>query len=319
MNLGAIGRSLRQQFVDAPIRGWDWFWFRSRNADDQWALALFRIAFVGTMLFFYFTRAFDVSLFYGELGLLPRGYARTMEFSKYHFTPLFYVHNLSLIHGLHTLFLAVLACQMVGFFTRTMSALAYVLHLFFIFRNPTIMFGVDMIGTFFFLYLVFADSGAVLSVDAWRAARAGKPQRAHGWLSHIAFRLMQVQLCVIYAFAGLEKLKGTRWWDGSAIWDIFSMGSMQRWDFSFVAHVPVVIAIATYVVLFWEIYFPVLVWHPVWKRYFLWGGLFMHIGIGLFMSLPAFAFLMVSIYALFLEGSYIRQTALKYNLAPRHN
>jgi hypothetical protein len=117
---------------------------------------------------------------------------------------------------------------------------------------------------------------------------------------------MQLQVCVIYGFSGLTKLQGVRWWDGSALWDIFAAGGLQRWDMSFVAHVPIVIASAVYLVLLWEIYFPALIWAPRLRLPMLAFGVFMHIGIFLFMNLPSFGFLMISLYVLFLKEEEIK-------------
>ena len=163
------------------------------------------------------------------------------------------------------------------------------------------MFGVDMIASFYFLYLCFADASYKYSVDAW----LGGGSKKLSIRGHIAWRLMQFQLCVIYGFAGLEKLKGVRWWDGSAMWDVFQISNMQRFDLSFVVHFPLVLAAAVYVVLFWEIYFPILIWLPRFRPYMLFFGFLMHVGIYVFMNLPSFAFMMISLYILFLTREEI--------------
>jgi hypothetical protein len=168
-------------------------------------------------------------------------------------------------------------------------------------RNLSAMFGVDMIGTFFLLYLCFANTNGRYSLDAY----LGRGVKKHSWYSHVAWRLMQLQVCVVYGFSGLEKCKGTRWWDGSALWDVLSMGNLQRWDLSFVAHAPVLLAAGVYVVLFWEIYMPVLVWVPRLRLPMLLFGTFMHLGIFLFMNLPGFGFMMISLYLLFLKKEEI--------------
>jgi hypothetical protein len=168
-------------------------------------------------------------------------------------------------------------------------------------RNLAVQFGVDTIGTFFLLYLCFAESGARYSLDAWLRPR----ERRQTTLSHVAWRLMQLQVCVIYGYSGMEKLKGVRWWDGSALWDVLSAGNLQRWDMSFVAHAPLVIATVVYLVLLWEVYFPVLVWVPRTRLPVLFFGVLMHVGIFVFMNLPSFGFLMISLYVLFLTEDEI--------------
>ena len=276
---------------------WESFWFDSRSDETLTALAAFRVAFCGVMFFCYFARAFDVNFFFTGEGIFPLWHKEGIDYFRYHPTFLTDAMSPLLVNGIHTLFLGCLLAQTIGFFTRFAAIGTYVLHMAFINRAMPTMFGVDMIGTFFLLYLCFADSNARYSLDAWR----GRGAKRHSALSHIAWRLMQVQVCVIYGFSGLEKMKGTRWWDGSALWDVLSIGNMQRFDLSFVAHVPFLLAASVYVVLIWEIYFPALIWQRRLRLPMLAFGVFMHIGIYVFMNLPTFGFMMMTLYLLFLK------------------
>ncbi len=283
---------------------WNQFWFSSRSDNDLIALSIFRISFCAVMLICYIGRAFDLDFFYGANGILPGWHLKNMEIARFHPTIITDAWKSSWLHGLHSLFLLSIFLQMLGLCTRFFSILTYLLHMIFVNRNLGVMFGVDMIADFYFLYLCFAQSNTHYSIDAWRK----KAGLNHSAISHIAFRLMQIQLCIIYAFSGLEKLKGTRWWDGSAIWDVMSIGNMQRWDLSFLSHVPILLAASTYVVLFFEIYFPVLIWQKKWRLPLLGFGLIMHLGVFIFMNLPSFGFLMISLYILFLQKEEIQKT-----------
>lgn len=276
---------------------WENFWFDSRSDDTLTALAAFRVGFCGVMFFCYLARAFDVDFFFTGQGIFPLWHKEGIEYFRYH--PTFLTNAMSplLVHGFHTLFLLCLLAQACGLFTRYAAVATYLLHMAFMNRTMPVMFGVDMIGTFFLLYLCFADTNARYSLDA----RLGRGVKRQSGMSHIAWRLMQVQVCVIYGFSGLEKMKGTRWWDGSALWDVLSIGNMQRFDLSFVAHVPFLLAASVYVVLSWEIYFPVLIWSKRFRLPMLAFGVFMHIGIYVFMNLPSFGFMMMTLYLLFLR------------------
>lgn len=285
-------------------RAWCQFWFDSRSDSQLIVLAIFRVFFYSVMFFFYFTRAFDVEFFYSDSGLLPSSYRTTLEFFRYHPTIFSGSESAFFLHAVHSLFLLFLFFSAIGFLTRFSTIAAFFLHLMFLNRNMSVMFGVDMIGTFYLLYMCFANCNAYLSVDAKLWPR----RRSHSAVSHIAWRLMQIQLCVIYGFSGLEKLKGVRWWDGSALWDVLSMGNMQRWDLSFVAHAPVLLATGVYIVLFWEIYFPVLIWVRNLRNVMLLFGVGMHIGIFLFMNLPSFGAMMIALYILFLDPRDVSDT-----------
>lgn len=291
---------LKQQAAKAG-GAWNDFWFDSRDNGRLVTLAAFRFSFCFVMFVAYFTRAFDLDFFYGVNGILPHAYAQNLELFRFHPSLIRDTWNMGWIHGLHSLFLLLLFFQAIGFCTRFAAIGTYLLHMVFVNRNMTVMFGVDMIATFFLLYLCFARSNARFSVDAW-LGRGAKTQSA---VSHIAWRLMQLQVCIVYGYSGLEKLKGSRWWDGSALWDVLSIGNMQRWDLSFVANFPVLLAAGVYIVLAWEIYFPVLVWQRALRLPVLLFGVLMHIGIFVFMNLPSFGFMMITLYLLFLKPEEI--------------
>jgi len=286
---------------------WNWFWFDSVSDGDLKAIGLFRLIFCFVMLFFYFTRGLDVSFFYGPSGILPAAYLDSVDFFRYHPTLIGHGWGSTLSDGqiqwIHHLFLAALFLQSIGFLTRWTSVATFVLHMLFLNRNMSAMFGADMIGTFFLFYLCFSNSGAHYSID--RLIKRFNSRQTG--LGHIAFRLMQIQLCVVYGYAGLEKMKGTRWWDGSAMWDVLSMGTLQRWDLSFVSHFPMLLAASVYVVLIFEIYFPVLIWLKKFRLPMLLFGLQMHVGIFLFMNLPGFGFMMIALYILFLKEQEVEK------------
>jgi hypothetical protein len=305
--------------ISQVLGSWNWFWFESRSNEQLFILSVFRVVFCAVMLFFFFTRAFDVDFFYSDTGVMPLAHRASLDYFKYHPTFLTLVPDGKTLQWIHSAFLLCLLSLLLGFKTRVSAILTYFMHMMFINRNISVMFGVDMIGTFFFLYLCFANSGAYFSLDSWMK----KSDKKQGAISHIAWRLMQVQICVIYSYSGMEKLKGTRWWDGSAIWDVLSMGTMQRWDLSFVAHIPILLSVAVYVVLFWEVYFAILIWNPKFRLPMLFYGFIMHLGIFLFMNLPSFGFMMISMYLLFLKKSEVvwilKRVPLLKNFIPSHN
>lgn len=291
------------------VTAWSKFWFDSKSESYLYSLAAFRVLFSVTLFFFVLSRTGDLSFLYSDSGIFPAAYAKTLEPMKYSYSIFFYLKSDLALYASHWILLFSLIMLALGAFTRLFAIVAYFLILMFIGRNPTAMFGVDMISAFYFFYLMFSDSGARWSVDARRKKNAdnGSP------IGFVAYRLMQIQLCVVYGYSGIEKLKGVRWWDGSAMWDVLSIGTMQRWDMSFVAHVPIVLSIMAYTVLAWEIYFPALIWNKSIKNYVLAFGVLMHIGIGVFMNLPTFAAMMISYYALFLTKEEL------FKLIPNRN
>jgi hypothetical protein len=154
-------------------------------------------------------------------------------------------------------------------------------------------YGVDSIATFFLFCLSFANSakgGAVSSI-----------------FESMALRLLQLQVCIIYGYSGFEKLKGLLWWRGEALWYALANVQIARFDFSWVAHFPILIVIGTYATVLWEVYFPVLVWIKPVQKYVLAFGVLLHIGIAITVYIPFFAGLMISTYVLFLDRELLNQ------------
>ncbi len=160
---------------------------------------------------------------------------------------------MAIIHGLVVL---VTFLFTIGFCTRITSVLTWMTSLWYIHRNPAILFGVDTMMMIVLLYLMIGSSGGALSVDRliarwWSKA---KPRVINRWRAlwrmpalaetairpaaysvnpvptvstNFALRLLQIHLCIIYLVSGLTKLQGTAWWNGTAVW-----GTLANFEFA---------------------------------------------------------------------------------------
>jgi hypothetical protein len=282
--------------MTAAWRAWSRFWFESRAYAP---MRVFRTALGGLLFVFYSIRTADLEFFFGEKGILPLAVMREVmplayQPSIHHFFP-----GDMALWGAHALFLASLLALALGFRPRLAAGIAFVLHVSFLHRNLGTAFGIDLISTFFLLYLSFA------------AYRPG----SGGMLGSMAYRLCQIQVCVIYFYSGLHKLKGLHWWRGEAIWDVLANAQLARWDFSWVSAYPLAIVAATYVTLLWEAYFPVLVWLPRLRYPMLALGVALHVGIAVAVNIPFFGLLMIVSYAVFLRPRHaIRLETARYRI-----
>ena len=112
----------------------------------------------------------------------------------------------------------VFALLTIGLFSRTMSVLAFVATASYVGRAPGALFGLDQINLLLSMYLMVGPSGAAYSVDRWlQARRLGRqlPPAPKSTAANIAIRLIQLHLCVIYLYAGMGKLMGPAWWNGT--------------------------------------------------------------------------------------------------------
>ena len=122
----------------------------------------------------------------------------------------------------HVLALVVFALLTIGLFSRTMSVLAFVATASYVGRAPGALFGLDQINLLLSMYLMVGPSGAAYSLDRWLTGsppgRGNCPRPQPSIAANIAIRLIQLHLCVIYLYAGMGKLMGPAWWNGTAMW-----------------------------------------------------------------------------------------------------
>lgn len=284
-----IQRRLKE-VIQLSVKNWNTFWFESHRPQQ---MAVLRIA-LGILLFlFYSIRALDLNWFFSQNGVLTLDVIADTMPMRYRFSILQVFTSDASLLILHTVFLGSLLTMAMGWWPRISAAIAFLLHVSFMHRNMTIVFGADLIATFFLMYLAIARTdGKALASDSWASM-----------LSSVALRFAQIQVCIIYAYSGWEKLKGVAWWKGEAIWTVVANAQLARWDFGWVSHFPLFVMIATYLTLLWEIYFVALVWVPKWRAVMLIFGVLMHVGIGVVVNIPYFAMLMVVTYAVFLKDS----------------
>ena len=104
---------------------------------------------------------------------------------------------------------------------------------------------------------------------------------------------MQLHLCIVYLFAGLGKLQGNTWWDGTAIWGALASYEYQTMDLTFLAHWRWLVNIITLVAVFWELSYAFLVWPRLTRPIYLVLAVLVHLGIGMCMGMMTFGFIMV--------------------------
>ncbi|WP_437989715.1 HTTM domain-containing protein [Sorangium sp. So ce145] len=273
--------------------------------------SLFRIVAGLTILHLYLANYFQRHYLYGPEGVWP--FARSLE--EAHRTGAFSIYLLSrsplyfeVVFHLALLFTAL---WVIGFRTRLMSLLTYVglwsLHQ----RNPVLLDGGDNLVRLALLYGIFAELGAYFSLDADRLRaqreRGGELQRIKGMLHNAAILACAVQVCLVYGVAGLYKVQGELWQNGTALYYITRVG-----EFTWPGHsdslsrsVAVVTAL-TYATVGFQLSFPFLfALNRHTRRLSLAAAFLFHAGIAVMMGLGTFAVFMISVeLALIADAEY---------------
>lgn len=251
----------------------------------------------------------------------------------------FHVTDPTAMAVIHSLVVLIAALFTLGFCTRITAPLIWFASLSYIHRNPSILFGVDTMMTILLFYLMMGPCGATWSVDRvirkwWVTA---KPDVVGWWqrlwrlppgevapaepvpetpaptvAANVAIRLLQIHVCIVYLFAGLSKLQGKTWWDGSAIW--LTLGNYEFAPMQFELYLKLLRFLGEYQLVYdavmtggglftlaFEIGYPFLIWRPKLRWMFLGSAILLHGGIGLFMGLKTFSLMMLVMNMAFLR------------------
>jgi hypothetical protein len=294
---------VKQLFKDI-LEGWQRFFF---GAVSPLSIGVFRFLFGTLALIMYSVRFINWRFYFTDEGFLPSTATQEILPEFYRSWITWYPTSTPMVVGLYVIFLIALACLAVGIFGRIAAIVSVILHIAFIQRNYAIGYGSDFMATYFFYSLVFAENDRAFSLKAWLGRV--KPEvlgSLNQYLNTIGLRLLQLHLCIIYAYTGLEKMKGNSWWDGTAVWSVIGNPQLMMFDASWVKQFPVLIALATFTTWLFEIYFAPLVWIPKTRKWILLLGVMLHGGIGIMIGLVFFSLVMLTAYPAFLDVTWLR-------------
>ncbi|MEM6528005.1 MAG: HTTM domain-containing protein [Chloroflexota bacterium] len=300
------------------------YWF---GEVDTRPLAVFRILFSLTLLKNALYHLPLGHLFYSEDGLLPIAALHSTWRTDWRFSPLEGLPATWMVTAVFVLWVVVVLLLMVGYRTRVMAVLNFVLILAIHERNPYVLNGADVLMRALSFWMMFAPLADYYAVDAFRKRwdRAARTQRVEHLRPnsevHTAFalplRLMQLQVGLVYLFTFVLKLPGESWTAGNAVYQALQLDAFLLPTGALLAETaPMwVFQIMTYTALIAEGWFIILVFSPVMQPFLRIAGLtftgLMHIGIALLMAVPDFSILMLTTYVLFFEPAWILRLAPK--------
>jgi hypothetical protein len=287
---------------------WSRLWFKERSTIQ---LELIRIGIGGVLLTNYGLATPHLFSFWGDDGLMPRSLAM-QGLSPWVQSVFFYFSAPWQLSAFHAFFLGSCAALMLGWRTSVIKWVVLLGQLSYYHRDPNITYGVDHILASLLLILCVAPIGKELSLDSARAMR-GKGdlignciQRpyASAWAG-ACLRLIQLQMAIIFFHAGIAK-SGTTWWDGDAVWDVFSTNEYyQPRLLDLLAHHYWLVNIATYASVLIELSYPFLIWQRRSRPYILTAAILLHLQIAIFMHLFYFSLVMVIGHLSFLRTEWL--------------
>ncbi len=304
----------------AAVDGWGRFWF---NASTAHTLAVIRV-FTGLMLaYMHLVWCLRLGDFFGPNAMIDSATHQLIHQYDYTWSYLRFTDSMTML-WMHELLAVVMSLAMaVGFLGRITTASAWFLTLMVCHRATGHLFGLDQTVMMLAFGLALAPSSAVLSFDALIRSRLTNSEGAEQatssslqWLlpskepsSIVTFatRLIQLQLCVIYLFGGLSKMRGSMWWDGSAIWFAAASYEYQSLDFTWIGRWPMLGGVITHVTIFWEMFYCVAVW-PMRSRPIVLAIAFcVHLSIAIFLGMITFGSMMIVANMVFVTPEFMRR------------
>lgn len=290
------------------IEAWKSFWF---GPVSPYPLAVFRIGFgltmlinlVGQYLPFY-------ELFYTNEAIVRSDLIYAL---KWRDQPIFDLmlflpgDDLTVRIFLYFTILMALFLTM-GLFTRVSTLIFFFCLLSLNNHCPIILHAGDNYARLVSLFLVFAPSGQVLSLDSI-LAKEGDEDREQN-IVPVAMRLIQVQFCFIYLINWYYKMKGAIWTEGSAVYYATRLTQYYRLDYPFFLDNPVASKLLTWSTLSIELALVFLLWPKKTRYYFIVIGVLFHLGLDLTFNLGLFEWFFIVTFLLFVEGS-VYEKALK--------
>lgn len=281
------------------LAGWRRFWFEGVDAR---ILGLMRILLGLIALTVHLT-------LYEELQWVLGPQSELFSKSSFHgwtaYSVYDHVQSVDELRQVHTLFLVPILMMIFGLGGR-LGALGVLLMYMSLHHGNTWMLNAgDRLVRLSVLAMLFTAHTRAWSLDSLLLRKLGfRLSRTVPMTTH---RLVQIQIAWMYVATGIAKWEGAHWHRGTALYYAMNSEVFQRFpdwvSFGFFASWPVYVTlvVGTYVTLYWELLFPVLVlWRPT-RIVALVTGLFIHVGIALTMMVASFSFVSMWGYLTFVN------------------
>jgi hypothetical protein len=231
---------------------------------------------------------------------------------------------------------------MVGWRTRAMSIVFAIVVTSFAGRNQLVQDGGDNLLLLMAIYLSFTACGRRWSVDAYLTRQRAQTGRVYapravgtdvtGLLAYFdaarqsaaiilhncAMLAIMAQMCIVYGAAGLYKVQGDMWGNGTALHYVLDSDLFRPWPaFSgFVDSHSLMITFASYLTVLVQIAFPFSLFSKM-KYAILIILVGMHLGIAILLGMPGFSGAMIVGDAAFLPDRFYRFVAQRCGRAVR--
>ena len=281
--------------LDEFSRAWHRFFHAPQ---DTRICALIRIAYAALLLVNLAVLYPDLQLWFTDHGVMPESVSKEIG-DGYKWSLLWLLPSTpDVVRACFLVFALQTFMLLIGLFSRASALCVFIWLLSFQNRNWQILDGEDFVFRCILFFLILMPCGHCWSVDRiignWYLRRAtilSEDCCRPAW----GLRLLQLQMAFIFLSAGLWKLGGTDWLNGTAVYyvsrldDYFGRGPVPNWLFD----TPWTVALLTWSVLLIELLVPLLIWFRETRRACLVILVLFHLGSDYSMHLFLFHWIML--------------------------
>jgi len=282
---------------------------------DLRSIAAFRIflgaIFIGDLI----VRSFDLTAFYTDHGVLSRDALLDAGHRLFHI-------SINMISGevwvqAVLFFLAGLASFlfMIGYRSRLMAFICFCFAVSIHMRNPIVLNSGDNLYRLMFFFSIFLPTSARYSVDNLFGQNKEINLMPNKYASLATIGIM-IQVSLVYLVTGLHKVPGIEWQNGTAVYyvmhaELFS----SNWGYALTAY-PKLMEFMTHATLYLELYGWLLIFIPVFTKYFRLLGVFIFIGLHVsfmvFMHLGFFPWIDIAAWIPIIPGLFWDKLNFKF-------
>ena len=192
---------------------------------------------------------------------------------------------------------------LLGYFTRLSTFLVWCTTINLQNRIYSTNTGGDLLLNILFFYLIFVSDG--------KSYRNIELEKIRNTIDYFVSFLCKSQIVIIYLISAIYKVSCAEWLNGTALQRILFVKdyslpivSQAANNYSFI------FALLTWIILLYQLLFPLVLIKSNKTNYFLFIGVLMHLGIALFMGLFNFSIIMIFSYVLFVPLSRLEKLPL---------
>lgn len=285
---------------------WQNFWFESQS---PYPLAVFRIVF-GILLTLNFSLQYLpwFKLYFGVEPIIETSDVMFYRFGNVPVFDLFLLFPQEDSWRLGFLYLCILLSIFLalGFLTRIVTIALFLCLLTLNNHFPMVLHAGDNYCRLLLLFMCFAPSGAVLSLDRYFAKEKTVVQPIEAWPQ----RLMQVQLTYIYFLNWLYKVISEQWTDGSAVYYATRLTQYYRFELPPLLDTPYGSMFFSWFTLIIEFALFAFIWQKKTRYWVLTIGAIFHIGLDWCFNLGLFEWYFIASFILFIDPKDLKKENL---------